>query len=199
MWLFISTSSLGDLIAIQESALHTPAQWPGFLEYCKESQVASNGTMHKHDGTLLGNIGFPLGTSRRVFHNALHTYAANLGIPIKFSTRVIDYFETEAHAGVILEDNSKETADIVVAADGIGSKSWNLVSGFKETAISSGFALFRATFPAELALDKPHVAAEYGNKKDYAKLFIGPGAHIIVARANKDMIFMLTHRVSISV
>lgn len=151
--------------------------------------------MHKYDGTFIGHNSFPLGMTRADFHDALHRYANSLGIPIRFRARVADYFETDDAAGVILDDGSTATADVVVAADGIGSKSWSLVSGTKETPISSGFALFRATYPVELALDKPHVAAEYGDVEDKAKLFAGPGAHVIIARARSNMIFMLTHRV----
>lgn len=133
--------------------------------------------------------------SRAVLHDTLNQYVQGLGIEIKFSTRVVDYFETDDHAGVILEDESRLTADVVVAADGIGSKSWSLVSGYKEKAISSGFALFRSTYPVEHALDKPHLAKEYGDVQDKCKLFAGEGAHIIIARAGPNMIFMLTHKV----
>lgn len=189
------TGLQGDLIAIQASALHTPEKWPGFLEFCRGINVASNGSMHKYDGTLIGDISFPLGMSRADFHDALHQYVKKLGIEVRFSTRVADYFETSDAAGVLLDDGSTATADIIVAADGIGSKSWSLVSGAKETPISSGFALFRATYPIELALDKPSIAAEFGQMDDKAKLFAGPGAHVIIARARSNMIFMLTHRV----
>jgi 2-polyprenyl-6-methoxyphenol hydroxylase-like FAD-dependent oxidoreductase len=76
---------------------------------------------------------------------------------------VIDYFEHDEKAGVILEDGSKLVADVVVAADGIGSRSWNIVSGFKETPSSSDFAMFRATYPAEHALKRPLVAEKFGD------------------------------------
>lgn len=190
-------ASAGDLIAFQPSCLATPEKWPGFMERCREVQVGSTGTIHKYDGTQIGSHTFPLAMSRAVFINTLHEYTQSLGIKIKFSSQVIEYFETDDHAGVILEDGTAATADIVVAADGVGSKSWKLVSGFKEKATSSGFALFRATFPAELALDKPSVAKEYGDVKDRVKLIAGPGAHVILARAGPSIIFMLTHRVRV--
>lgn len=157
--------------------------------------MASNGSAHKCDGSFIGEISFPLGMTRAVFHDALHTYVEKLGIKIKFDTKVVDYFETTDQAGVVLEDGLTATGDIVVAADGIGTKSWKLVSGTKETPVGSGFALFRATFPAELALCKPRVAAEYGDVDDKVKLFIGDGAHVIIGRAKSSMLFMLTHRV----
>lgn len=133
--------------------------------------------------------------ARSTFHNLLHKYTEKLGIEIKLSTLVTDYFETDEHAGIVLEDGSKLTADIVVAADGIGSKSWNLVSGYKEKAISSGFALFRTTYPVERALQNPIVAERYKELGERAELYIGPGAHMIAAKSEKEMVFMLTHKV----
>lgn len=125
----------------------------------------------------------------------LHSYVEKLGIEIRFSTMVTEYIETDDDAGVVLEDGTTVTADIVVAADGIGSKSWKLVSGFKEVPISSGFAMFRATFPLELAMKSPLVAEEFEGSEPKGNLTIGPGAHIIVAKTKEDMVFMLTHKV----
>lgn len=184
----------GDLIAIQESALRSPSHWPGFLETCRNSPFPGTGHVHKYDGTFLGTLKFPLSLARSTFHNLLHKYTEKLGIEIKLSTLVTDYFETDEHAGIVLEDGSKLTADIVVAADGIGSKSWNLVSGYKEKAISSGFALFRTTYPVERALQNPIVAERYKELGERAELYIGPGAHMIAAKSEKEMVFMLTHK-----
>ncbi|RKL39429.1 hypothetical protein BFJ72_g6903 [Fusarium proliferatum] len=185
----------GDLIAIQQSALYTPEKWPGFMDRCREHRVGREGVLHyKYDGTYIGSNAFPLAMSRAVLHDTLNQYVRGLGIEVKFSTRVVDYFETDDHAGVTLDDGSKLCADIVVASDGVGSKSWSLVSGYKEKPVSSGYALFRATYPVDLALDKPHIAEEYGNVQDKCKLFAGDGAHIIIARAGPNMIFMLTHK-----
>ncbi|KAK7222478.1 hypothetical protein V2G26_010481 [Clonostachys chloroleuca] len=184
----------GDLIAIQASALHSPQNWPGFKEWCEESPISKTGGIYKYDGTFLGNVEFPLSSTRSRFHDMLHSYVEKLGIEIRFSTMVTEYIETDDDAGVVLEDGTTVTADIVVAADGIGSKSWKLVSGFKEVPISSGFAMFRATFPLELAMKSPLVAEEFEGSEPKGNLTIGPGAHIIVAKTKEDMVFMLTHK-----
>jgi 2-polyprenyl-6-methoxyphenol hydroxylase-like FAD-dependent oxidoreductase len=129
----------------------------------------------------------------------LHSYVEKLGIEIQLSTMVTDYFETDDNAGAVLEDGTTVTADIVVAADGIGSKSWRLVSGFKEVPISSGFAVFRATFPLELAMKNPLVAEEFKGSEPKGNMTMGPGAHIIVSKTKDEMIFMLTHKVCVLV
>ncbi|KAH6950315.1 hypothetical protein BKA56DRAFT_506464 [Ilyonectria sp. MPI-CAGE-AT-0026] len=189
------TNDYGDFITIQSSALRTPENWPGFLEYCSAFHFGKAGTICTYDGTVLGTVEYPLTISRAALHHAFHKYAAKLGIEIKFSSRVMDYFEDDEKAGVILEDGSKLVADVVAAADGIGSRSWNIVSGFKETPISSGFAMFRATFPAEHALKRPLVAEKFGDDPENGFIIVGPGSvHVIIARSKNQMVFLLTHK-----
>lgn len=167
------------------------------MERCHDSPFSETGHIHKYDGTLLGTIKFPLSMSRATFHGLLHEYAEKLGIDIQFSTVATYYFENEDLAGVVLGDGTVLSADVVVAADGIGSKSWNLVSGYKEKPISSGFALFRSTYPVERAIQNPLVAKEFEGCDQKANLHLGPGAHIIVAKSETEIVFMLTHRVCI--
>ncbi|KAL5611353.1 hypothetical protein FOBRF1_007470 [Fusarium oxysporum] len=188
------TNDYGDFITIQASALRTPEKWPGFLEYCSAFHFGKAGTICKYDGTPIGTLQFPLTISRAALHHAFHKYAAKLRIPIEFSSRVLDYFEDDGKAGVILENGSKLVADVVVAADGVGSKSWNIVSGFKEKPISSGFAMFRATYPAELALKRPAVAEAFGDDPEKGYIIVGPGAHAILARSKDIMVFLVTHK-----
>ena len=78
-----------------------------------------------------------------------------LGIDIQFNKRVVDYFEN-GKGGVELEDGTKLEADIVIAADGIGSKSQKLVGG-QVRARSSGRAMWRAVFPVEEMDKNPEV------------------------------------------
>ena len=72
----------------------------------------------------------------------------------EFSHRVIDYYENTraGKGGVVLDDRSKIEADVVVAADGVGTKSFSLVAGRKVEARSSGYAIFRTAYPVEYAL-----------------------------------------------
>ena len=151
--------------------------------------------MYKHDGTLLGNVHTPLGINRAMFHGLLHEYVEQLGIDIKFGTQANSYFETDDYAGVGLEDGTELTADIVVAADGVGSKSWKLVTSFKEEPVSSGFAIFRARFPAKEALQNPALAKQFLGTKERLNLIIGPGAHMVVGFTGEEFVFLLTHKV----
>ncbi|KAF5515166.1 FAD-dependent monooxygenase fsr3 [Colletotrichum siamense] len=184
----------GDIIGIGDSVVHTMKQWPGFLEACYQTPFPRSYDAYKFDGSKIGKLGEGLGMSRSEFHSLLHQYALNIGIPIRYGAKAVDYFETEDEAGVELEDGDRISADIAVAADGIGSRSWRLIAGTKEQPISSGFALFRSTFPVELALKNPLVAEAIGNIECVSRLFFGSGAHLVMGKTPKDMIWMLTHR-----
>ncbi|KAJ0339371.1 hypothetical protein COL922a_004482 [Colletotrichum nupharicola] len=96
--------------------------------------------------------------------------------------------------GVILSDGRKLTADIVVAADGVGSKSWSLVTGAKEKPISSGYALYRTSYPAEKALESPDLAEFFKDKREWTSLHIGPGAHFFIGLSPTEFSWGLTHR-----
>jgi 2-polyprenyl-6-methoxyphenol hydroxylase-like FAD-dependent oxidoreductase len=157
--------------------------------------------MKKSDGTMVGT--FPIGDPndpslaiyRSKLHNVLYEYASQLGIPIEFSATASEFFEADDYGGVILSDGRSLTADVVVAADGVGSKSWALVVGSKEPPISSGFVLYRVTFPAAPALENPVIAKEFKDFKDRALLHAGPGAHIVTCKSANDICWLLTRRV----
>lgn len=65
-----------------------------------------------------------------------------MGIYVEFNQRVVDYYEDIKYGkgGVVMEDGSRYEADIVIAADGVGSRSQGLVGG-QVRAISSGRAI----------------------------------------------------------
>ncbi|KAJ6134744.1 hypothetical protein N7523_001066 [Penicillium sp. IBT 18751x] len=192
--------TFGEMIIITTPALHTPKKWPGFMERAREEAVTPVVNMKKYDGTLIGSfpIGDPnepsLGIYRSKLHSVLYEYASQLGIPVEFSATATEFFETESYGGVVLSDGRTLTADVVVAADGVGSKSWALVVGSKEPPISSGFVLYRVTFPVAPALENPVIAKEFGGFKDRAFLHAGPGAHIVTCKSKNDICWLLTRR-----
>lgn len=173
------------MVIITTSALHTPKKWPGFMERARERAIPPTLTTKKFNGDVVGsfNLGDDKNPSMAIYrsemHKVLHEYASLLAVPIEFSTSGVNYFEIEDHGGVELADGCKLTADIVVAADGIGSKSWHLV-GEKTALISSGFVLYRFTFPAAPALENRIIRKEFEGVGDRGILHAGPGAHMPV-------------------
>jgi 2-polyprenyl-6-methoxyphenol hydroxylase-like FAD-dependent oxidoreductase len=163
-------------------------------------------TMKKFDGTLIGTfpVGDPanpsLGIYRSKLYKCLYEYALSLNIPMEFDVGVARYFESqdEKLGGVVLSDGRTLTADLVIAADGVGSKSLELVTGKNEAPISSGFVLYRVTFPAAPALENPVIAAELGGgRRDRGLLHAGPGAHVVSCLVGGEICWLMTCRVRI--
>lgn len=101
-----------------------------------------------------------------------------IGIPLEFNHRVVDYYEDigSAKGGIILDNGEKLEADLVIAADGVGTKSYNLVAGRKVQAESSGYAIFRTAYPVELALADPEVAERFAlleNNRSVLEMWVG--------------------------
>ncbi|SJL02130.1 related to fusarubin cluster-monooxygenase [Armillaria ostoyae] len=193
----------GDLIGIQSSAIRIMRKWPGFVEKLTEHDFGPNLHMYKFDGTLIGI--FPLGIfdfdigegaialSRLDAHRALHEYAAALGISIQHGINVRDYSETAEKGFAILEDGSRLEADLVIAADGVGGKAWGLVSGKKEEPVSSGYAVYRTTFPLEHALKNPELAKVYDSEKPHVTAHIGHNTHIVTGKNKNKVCWMMTY------
>jgi 2-polyprenyl-6-methoxyphenol hydroxylase-like FAD-dependent oxidoreductase len=81
------------------------------------------------------------------------------GIRIEFNRKVVDYFEDAGKGGCITDNGTRYEADVVIAADGVGSKSQKLVGG-QVRAESSGRAMWRAAFPRK-HLDKDPEVKEF--------------------------------------
>ncbi|KAL4994166.1 hypothetical protein BDV10DRAFT_189304 [Aspergillus recurvatus] len=178
----------GEIIAITGSALHTPQKWPGFMDMARKEAVTPGITMRKYDGTTIGTfpVGDPSNPSLPIYRSKLHRvlgeYAAQLGIEVEYETSGFGYFEEKNEAGVVLADGRRLTADAIVAADGVGSRSWELVVGTKQPPVSSGFVLYRVTFPVGPALENPVIAREFEGYEDRAFLHAGPEAHMVTCK-----------------
>lgn len=143
--------------------------YPAWLSY---HRITGEAVSEPEPITLLGelevtaasgiqkNIAFQR-QNRPKFVAALMAQAKKLGIDIAFGNRVVNYFEKHETAGVVLDDGTTLTADLVIAADGIGTKSYGLVNGEHIRTYPSGFSIFRTAFPVELALKDPKVAARW--------------------------------------
>ena len=197
---------VGDFIGIGPSALRQFDQWPGMTAIYQSILYKPAFSMYKVDGEFLGGpfrdgYGWPPPpVARPKFHNALHDYVKSLGIPVLFSKRVVEYLEdSEKHkASVITDVGERYEADLVIAADGIGTKSWPITLGAPEKPKSSGYAVYRTAFPTKIAFQNPKVAKTFAlpeNGEDVGRLYLGPKTHLIIL-VNKDITtWLLTHQV----
>ena len=125
----------------------------------------------KHDNNEGADDDAPHATyrhSRPKFHKMLCDQAERHGIKIEYNQRAMQFYEdaTSAKAGVLLESGEKIEADVVIAADGIGSKSSGLTLGQTVRASPTGNAVYRAAFPVELALSDPLTREQFKSLDD---------------------------------
>jgi 2-polyprenyl-6-methoxyphenol hydroxylase-like FAD-dependent oxidoreductase len=98
-----------------------------------------------------------------------------LGIEVEYQRRIIDYQEDETtgKAIAVTDDGQRYEADIIIAADGVASKSQKLVGG-QVRARSSGRAMWRAAFPKVHLDQNPDV-------KEFFKM-VGPNSDEPIVR-----------------
>lgn len=105
--------------------------------------------------------------SRIKFYKSLIRQVERLGLLIEYYKQVVSYYEDEKSGvgGVVLESGEKGEADVVIAADGIKSRSGRLISGEDVQPKESGMAIYRSAYPTEHALSEPLVKAQWDFKK----------------------------------
>ncbi|KAI1324704.1 FAD/NAD(P)-binding domain-containing protein [Xylariaceae sp. FL0255] len=91
--------------------------------------------------------------TRYLITHMLTTQCERLGLEIHYAMAAVSYGETDTKAVVTLtgpQGKRDEEADIVVAADGVGTKSHHHVSGQPVKVLSSGYSVFRGIIPADV-------------------------------------------------
>lgn len=138
--------------------------------------------------------------SRPHFANMLLRQVRRCGIPIIFGKRAVEYYDYKSipKAGVVTQDGERFEAEIVIAADGIGSKSQELLFDPDERSRSIGKALYRAGYDTERGLADPVVRKYFAppNDTDSTVAFmVGPDAHAVVHVDQKMMAWAFVHTV----
>jgi 2-polyprenyl-6-methoxyphenol hydroxylase-like FAD-dependent oxidoreductase len=176
----VSDDFLGDMYFMGLSATKFMTHWPELAEeYNAISLHNAWIETFKHDGEAVIK---PLKVAERLRASGLDPntppgsfqmrplvyrmfvrQVERLGIKIAFNQRVLDYFEDleAGKGGAITEDGTRHEADIVIAADGVGSKSQKLVGG-QVRAQKSGRAMWRAAFPRKELDKNPEVKEFFG-------------------------------------
>ncbi|KPM44146.1 hypothetical protein AK830_g2454 [Neonectria ditissima] len=133
---------------------------------------------------------------RGELHQVIFNYARDdLGIPIHLGQRVLEYFEDDHGAGIVLKDGQKILGDVVIAADGVRSKARELVLGYVDKPKSSGYAVWRAWFSNKDMIADPRTK-EFCEHGDTFNGWIGPDVHFLFStiKGGKDCCWVLTHK-----
>ena len=201
-------NAVGDFVGIGVSATRQWEKWPGMTSTYKQIRYQPVMSFLKFDGEVLcgpfpahDNTAMPVPIHRAKLQRALYDYVASLGVSVIFSNHVVEYFEAldQKKAGVITAGGERFEAELVVAADGVGSKSWKLIQSSQSEARSSGFGVYRTAFPTKVAHEDPVVAEKFpvlldGN--DDVRMYLGPETHAISLISQDITTWMLTHKVS---
>lgn len=93
------------------------------------------------------NVRVPWIEKRSNVMGMLEAQCLRLGIEILYDKNVTAYDEDESKAWATTADGEVFHADVLVAADGVGTKSHKHVTGKPMKATSSGYAVFRGMIP----------------------------------------------------
>ncbi|GAB1740528.1 hypothetical protein NU219Hw_g5627t1 [Hortaea werneckii] len=132
---------------------------------------------------------------RPLIYSMLLEQVEKLGIKIDYGMRVVDYFETDSNGGVELEDGFRLTADLVIAADGVGSKSQKLTGG-QVRARTSGRAMWRAVFDKSALEHAPNVKDFFCMKDDnepIVRTFFGPNVYALTLSRDDRLVWIMNH------
>ncbi|CAN9252061.1 unnamed protein product [Alternaria sp. RS040] len=170
-------------------------QYSGLLDYHRTSNCANTTAFIQHHAPGHSKNS-SLDIYRKKLHNLLNTYVKELGIPITHECRVGAYFETNQTGGVILDNGERIIADVVVAADGVSTKSREIIDGNKDKPIKSGFVVYRSSFPAGPAIKKsPLLAKAFTDYENRVFMYIDPGAHVVFGLNQDEFWYLLTTKV----
>lgn len=198
------TTVSGDLLGIGRSSQRSMIHWPGFLNRLYDGAMPSRLTYYKYDGTKIATLsdrktvdgisGMPLWRSK--LHIELYKYVEELEIEFMFDKKATVYFETEDTGCVVFEDGDAIMADFVIAADGITSRSTELIVANPEKPTNSGYAIYRVSFPLDVALKDPVVNEFWGGPDEGVRIFLAESLHIVTAKSREEnrICWMMTHR-----
>ncbi|KAJ5809706.1 uncharacterized protein N7503_001924 [Penicillium pulvis] len=136
--------------------------------------------------------------SRPRMHKMLSDQIERAGITLEYSKQVVEYYENmgPSTAGVFLESGERLEADVVIAADGIGSTSSRITLGHEVRARPTGFSIYRASCPIDPALTNPVFEERFpilDNDRPSAQLWMGDNVHALFGRTQDEISWYLTY------
>ncbi|KAJ5637812.1 hypothetical protein N7490_007691 [Penicillium lividum] len=208
----------GDSFTIGPTAIRVLQKWP---EMAEENELISYQpwiSWHKITGEMISgpkpfelnppnvnagdqDIQYPRKIyrhSRPKMHKMLSDQLERIGITIEYDKQVVEYYENTncSKAGVVLQGGERLEADMVVAADGIGSISSRVTLNHEVRARPTGFSIYRASCPIDLALADPDFEDKFPVLETgipSGQLWLGDGVHALFGRTHDEMAWYLTY------
>ena len=103
---------------------------------------------------------------------------------MSFGKRVVEYFEDPDRgvAGAVTDHGERAEADVVLAADGVNSRSQDIVMPNENNGRRSGRSVYRSAYPLELAMADPLIKEFFGprdSKYPDVQAWLGPDTHLV--------------------
>lgn len=179
---------IGDVLTIGSSGVRAFRRWPDMSEENDRISYEMWISWHKINGDLISgpapfrpiyppknqngdhNYEDSLEPRPKIYrhrrhrvHKMLADQLSRVGIEVEYGQRVVRYEEDlgRKKASVILENGQKIEADLVIAADGIGSRSCSITLGREIRAKPTGVSMYRAMMPVEQALADPVIGEKF--------------------------------------
>ncbi|KAI0472817.1 putative monooxygenase [Xylariaceae sp. FL0804] len=198
---------LGDIISFAPNSSRIFERWPGVAAQLERLSHRADGlTMKTWAGeTLLkqtwegetADFGVRFDGHRGEFHEVVYRHARDVaGVDVRLGARVVDYFEDDREAGVVLAGSGERlTADVVLAAEGVRSRGRKIVLGYDDAPKPSGYAVYRTWFDCTEIAKDPDLQF-FTNDGDKHVMWIGPDVHFIAASVKnaKDFSWVCTHK-----
>ncbi|TDZ28383.1 FAD-dependent monooxygenase fsr3 [Colletotrichum spinosum] len=208
------SSDHGDVFGIGPSGLSTLAKYPSMLEeyntigqaaqwrflYENGTQIAPESEYEYNKEGVAKHAAYPLYIKSIIRRNQLAKMLADqcarFGIPIHFNVSVTAYEENEdlGFATAVADNGHRFTGDVVIAADGIGTKSHAVILGHPTRANGTGFVMYRAVVPSSLLVHHPNVrrVVSKEQKPNVSMFFGGPGGQHHVITTLPDVVCYIT-------
>lgn len=204
---FPSLKSLGDIISFAPNSSRIFQRWPGVAEKLDPISLRAPGlTIKSFKGDTLyhqvwtqeeASWGVRFDGHRGEFHEIVFRHAVeDCGIEVKLGATVVDYFESDDAAGVVLESGDKILGDVVLAAEGVRSKGRTTILGYEDAPKASGYAVYRSWFSTKDTVAQDPSLDWLVKDGDKHVAWLGPDVHFIAAtlKDGQDISWVCTHK-----
>ncbi|KAF0324936.1 FAD binding domain protein [Colletotrichum asianum] len=202
-------SSHGDLLDFVRNAGRVFESWGGGKVGRALTAVGVNAAKYLEffnaDNELLHKDPWPQGTEfqyvyaghRGEMHEIVYSYALEIGVDMRFNTRVAKYLDTDEERGVVTDTGEKILGDVVLACDGPKSIARDQLLNLTESKVNSGYAIFRAYFNITDELRQaPGIAELLPEGEDCVRCWVVGDMHgfIYTWKNGRDCAWVLTHK-----
>ncbi|KAI8229210.1 FAD-dependent monooxygenase roqM [Colletotrichum sp. SAR 10_86] len=202
-------SSHGDLLDFVRNAGRVFESWGGGKVSRALTAVGVNAAKYLEffnaDNELLHKDPWPQGTEfqyvyaghRGEMHEIVYNYALEIGVDMRFNTRVAKYLDTDEKRGVVTDTGENILGDVVLACDGPKSIARDQLLNLTESKVNSGYAIFRAYFNITDELRQASEIAELlPEGEDCVRCWVGRDMHgfIYTWKNGRDCAWVLTHK-----